>query len=416
MTTSTTEAFEDRLRMVLDSVCRVPSERVPLRDGNGRVLASDVIAQIDSPRFDNSAVDGYAISERDLLRLDQGAELDLRCVGVSRAGEPYPGVLTPGTTVQTMTGAALANGTVGIVMQEDTERTGDYVTVRSDARAGHIRRAGEDYRAGRVILPAGTRLTPPAIAVAAGAGEAELLVYVRPRVAILATGDELAAPGEALNVGEIYESNTFALRGLLGTLPVEVVAVSRVGDDEDVLRDVLERLLGSCDVLVTTGGVSVGAFDRVRSVLGALGVDEVFWRAAIKPGKPVWFGTRKNPAVAVFGLPGNPMSAIVTAALFIGPFLRASVGLTPVERLQAFLAAPLRSNNERTEFVASRLTLDAGRIMATPIEGRSSHLGLPLVDAQGWVVLPARADFEAGSLVEAVPAPWATLEYPGEAQ
>lgn len=413
---SAAEAFEDRLRLVLDSVGLVASERVPLRDGTGRVLAGDVIARVDSPRFDNSAVDGYAISERDLLRLDQGAELDLRCVGLSRAGEPYPGALTPGTTVQTMTGAALANGTAGIVMQEDAERTGDYVTVRSDARAGHIRRAGEDYRVGRTILSAGTRLTPPAIAVAAGAGEPELLVYVRPRVAILATGDELVAPGQALSDGEIFESNTFALRALLETLPVEVVAVSRVGDHEEVLRDVLDRLLGSCDVLVTTGGVSVGAFDRVRSVLGALGVEEVLWRVAIKPGKPFWFGTRKNPTVAVFGLPGNPMSAIVTAALFVGPFLRASVGLDPVERIQAFLTMPLRSTNERTEFVASRLTPDSGRITATPIEGRSSHLGLPLVDAHGWVVLPARNDFEAGSLVDFVPAPWARLEYPGDAQ
>lgn len=403
------DSYEERLRLVLDRARVMPSEVVPLRQAEGRILARDLVARIDSPRFDNSAVDGYAISERDLIRLDQGAELDLRCVGMSRAGEPFRGALTPGTTVQILTGAALVAGAAGVVMQEDTERREEYVTVRAASRAGHIRRAGEDYRAGQTILKAGTALTPPALAAAAGAGEAEVEVRSRPRVAILATGDELAAPGEPLSDGEIYESNTYGLKGLLDTLPVAIDAVTRAGDGEEHLSGILAHLLESSDVLVTTGGVSVGVFDRVRSALGSLGVEEVFWKAALKPGKPIWFGTKAS--VAVFGLPGNPMSAIVTAVLFVVPYLRASVGLGQVRTLAAFLASPLRSKIDRTEFVAARLQFESGHVTAVPIEGRSSHLTLPLIEAQGWIVLPPHAEMEARALVEVVPAPWARLEY-----
>lgn len=408
------ESYEVRSRIVVESAKLVPSESVPLREANGRVLATPLVARIDSPRFDNSAVDGYAISEADRMRLDQGAELDLRWVGISRAGAPHGGVVTPGTTVQTLTGAVLAPGTAGIVMQEDTDRTGDYVTVRPGTRSGHVRRMGEDFRAGDTILPGGTWMTPPAVGIAASAGFAELEVRTRPRIAILTTGDELRTPGEPLTDGDIYESNSFTLRAVFEAFPVEIVAMARASDEDGALASIADRLLHSADIVVTTGGVSVGEFDRVREVFRGLGVEEVFWRSAIKPGKPIWFGQHPS-GVAVFGLPGNPMSAVVTAVVFALPYLRACLGLPRDVSLTASLGTSLRSRIDRTEFIAARIELVWDRLVAHPLGGRASHLGLPLVSAHGWVILPPQAEAETGSPIEWLPAPWARFEYPGGA-
>ena len=393
--------FEEAQARILAAARTLPAELVPVGAGAGRVLAEDVRSTIDLPPFPSSAMDGYAVRTVDLPGT-------LRVVGESAAGAPFAGALGPGDAVAISTGAVVPEGADAVVPVERVVKQDNIVEIdrRLDAGAS-IRPRGGDLRAGDVVAAAGTRLGPAAIAGIAAAGIASVPCSRRPRVAILATGSELVLPGEPLDPGQIYESNTLMLAAALAAAGAEIVSGPAVRDDEASLREALARGL-ECDVLVTSGGVSVGEHDLVREVERELGVEEGFWRVAIKPGKPLAFGTRGD--TLVFGLPGNPVSALVGAELFVKPALRALQGISePLPRFEpGRLANDLRRNPERDEFVRARTRTDGDAVVLEPLRGQESHMIASASAADALVHVPrGNGDLTADAVIS-----WLRLNAP----
>jgi molybdopterin molybdotransferase len=385
--------LEEAQKRVLDHSRPLPPELVPIEAAGGRVTAEDVRGLVDLPPFASSAMDGFAVRASDLPGT-------LRIVGESAAGSPYDAALDRGSAVGISTGAVVPAGADAVVPVEHVVRTANSVEIGHAADPGaHIRRRGGDVASGEVVAPAGTKLTPARLAAAAASGVAALSCRRRPRVSLLATGSELVLPGAGLRSGQIYETNTLMLSAALAAAGAEVVSQPPAADEEATLREALERGLDA-DVLVTSGGVSVGEHDLVRSVESELGVEEVFWRVSVKPGKPVSFGVRGD--TLVFGLPGNPVSALVGCELFVKPGLRALQGLEhPLPRYEpGRLAAALRRNEERDEFVRARSRVEGDTLVLDPILGQESHMIVRSGAADALVHVPrGNGELAAGSAV-----------------
>jgi molybdopterin molybdotransferase len=290
--------------------------------------------------------------------------------------------------------------------QEDVTASGAHITTNAAVTPGdNIRRAGEDLKQGSTVLARGARLGVAEVGAAVAAGSAALTVAVRPRVTILSTGDELVAPGEPLAQGQIHNSNAPTLAALSQRFGAAVVRSDRVADERTATEAAFAQALRASDVLIISGGVSVGPHDHVKPALEALGVKERFWGVALQPGKPTWFGTRD--ATLVFGLPGNPVSAVVTFVLFAAPALRALQGARDETRAAlAELAAPIRRNPSREQAVRVRLADQGARLTATPTGPQGSHLITSLVGADALALIPAGAgELPAGTHVELVPLP-----------
>jgi molybdopterin molybdotransferase len=384
-------AIDDARAAVLDAVVALDHEDVAIDDALGRVLAEEVVAAHDVPPFDNSAMDGFALAAGPAGR-------ELQIVGESRAGAPADRAPGPHEAIRVSTGAAVPRGTEAVVPVEQTSTADERVRIEADARAGqHIRRAGEDVRAGQRVLAPGTVLRPAELGVAVVAGRARLRCTARPRVALLITGDELRDPGEALGPGEIHESNGTALAALAAQHGADVVHRARVGDAREATERAIQAALTTADVVVLSGGVSVGPHDHVKPALEASGVTERFWRVALRPGKPTWFGTRDR--TLVFGLPGNPVSAMVTFLLFVRPALAKLQGADPqTKRIRAQLAEPVPRNPGRDEAVRVRLG-DDGR--AAPTGPQGSHQLTSMLEADGLALVTAgEGTAEAGTAVD----------------
>jgi molybdopterin molybdotransferase len=385
--------LEQAQERVLERARPLPAQAVPVAEAGNRVTAEEVRAKIDLPPFASSAMDGFAVRTADLPGT-------LRIVGESAAGRPFEAQVEAGCAVAISTGAVVPEGADAVVPVEDVVPQDNKVEMPRSAEPGaHIRPRGGDVAAGEAVVPVGVRLTPARLAAAAASGVAELACARRPRVAVLATGSELVDPGEALGPGQIYETNTLMLSSGLGVADAEVQAEPPVSDDEQALREALERGL-SADVLVTSGGVSVGEHDLVRAAERELGVEEVFWRVSIKPGKPVSFGVRGE--TLVFGLPGNPVSALVGCELFVKPALRALQGLAhPLPRFEpGQLAVRLRRNEERDEFVRARSRVAGDALVLEPVSGQESHMIVRSAAADALVHIPrGNGELAAGSTV-----------------
>jgi molybdopterin molybdotransferase len=383
--------FEEAQRRVLERVRPLAAELVQIVEAAGRVASEDVRAQVDLPPFASSAMDGFAVRAGDLPGT-------LRIVGESAAGRPFQGRLEPGFAAGISTGAVVPEGADAVVPVEHVvQRANTVEIVHALGPGAHIRPRGGDVDAGEVVVPAGVSFTPARLAAAAAAGVATVSCGRRPRVAVLATGSELIAPGEPLQPGQIYEANGLMLGAALVDAGAEIVTEPPVADDEKPLREALERGL-TYDVLVTSGGVSVGEHDLVRTVERQLGVDEVFWRVAMKPGKPIAFGVRGD--TLVFGLPGNPVSALVGCELFVKPALRALQGVAdPLPRFASGrLGAGLPQNEDRDEFVRARASAEAGVVVLEPIVGQESHMIVRSGSADALVHVPrGNGELAAGS-------------------
>jgi molybdopterin molybdotransferase len=385
--------LEDAQELVLAQARPLPAERVPIATAAGRVAVEDVPARVDLPPFASSAMDGFAVRSADL-------PTTLRIVGESAAGRPFEGALGPGMAVAISTGGVVPDTADAVIPIELVIVAGGTIKVAAPVEAGaNVRPRGGDVCAGEVVVPAGRPLTPARVAAAAAAGVDALPCARQPRVFVLATGSELVPPGEPLEPGQIYEANGLMLASSLSSIGVEIVTEPPAADDEPTLRKALERGLAA-DVLVTSGGVSVGEHDLVREVERELGVEEVFWRVAIKPGKPISFGVRG--ATLVFGLPGNPVSALVGAELFVKPALRALQGMAdPLPRFEpGSLSSALRRNEDRDEFVRARATFDGDALVLDPVVGQESHMIVRSSAADALVHVPrGNGALAAGSTV-----------------
>lgn len=391
--------LEQAQAAVLSAVrpCR-RSECMPLTQAAGRYLAVPVAARVDHPGFDNSAMDGYAVRVADLPEHD----FRLPLAGVSRCGDA-PGRLTPGTAQRIFTGAPLPVGADTVVIQEDVKLEDGTVTFpRSVQIAQNIRRRGEDFREGQALYAPGRRLSAWDLALLATAGVAEVEVWARPRTLVVATGDELVAPGTALAPGQVYESNGLATRALLAALGAEVVNGGTVRDDPEALHALL-REAADYDFIVTSGGASVGDHDVVKQVFAEIGEIE-FWKVRIKPGKPIAFG-HVGERAHFFALPGNPVSSLVTFKLFVEPALRAWHHAAPAQPLLTAVATgDFRRRPGRTEFLRARLEVAGGQLRATPLKGQGSHMVGPLRDTNGLIRVEAESDgFARGDTVRVMP-------------
>jgi len=379
---------EARRRIFTDITPVQDLELVSLRNALHRVLARDLHSPIDVPGHTNSAVDGYALAAHALP--DRG-EKEYNVVGTAWAGEPYTGAIGPRGCVRIMTGAPLPAGTDTVVMQEHVVRHGDAVRIGEGHRHGqNVRAAGEDLARGAVALDAGKRLTPADLGLAASIGIAELPVYRRVRVAFFSTGDELRALGEPLDHGAIYDSNRYTLHGMLASLGAEIIDLGVVRDRREAIRAAFDEAARVADVIITSGGVSVGDADFVKETLAELG-EVGFWQIAMKPGRPLAFG-RVGDA-AFFGLPGNPVSVMVTFYEFVQPALRRMAGESPVGAPPTFQARALgrfRKQPGRTEYQRAIAETDAqGELVVRPTGSQGSGVLHSMSRANCLVVLPA---------------------------
>ncbi len=401
-------AAERALGLILETVVPLPPEAFALADARGLVLAESLSAPIDLPGFDNSAMDGYAVRAADLVGARPAMPMRLPLRGQVFAGDAGRAPLSPGTCALITTGAPLPPGADAVVPKEKI-RVSEYEIIFSEtvAAGDHVRRAGEDVRAGTPVLDAGERLGPGSLALLASLGFARVPVTPPPGVLIVPTGSELVPPGSERGPGQIYESNGTMLQALLARdgVPARVLVPPR--DERAVLRATLEGALAEADVVLVSGGVSVGDRDFVREELKTVGIREIFWRVAIKPGKPFYFGTGAGPGPGlryVFGLPGNPASAFVVFEEFIRPALRKMLGrrVLRTPTVAARLEQAVKPAPDRLSYLRARLARRGDRFYADPFAFQGSHGLAPLALANALVLIPPGTErLPAGTVVSA---------------
>ncbi|MGC9449257.1 gephyrin-like molybdotransferase Glp [Cereibacter johrii] len=374
-------SVEEALARTLALAAPLPVERVALGEARGRVMARPALATRDQPPFDASAMDGYALIG------DPPAGATFPVVGEAAAGHLYAGTLGPGEAVRIFTGAPVPEGATRVVLQEDVTAEGGTIRLNAAATGGtHIRPRGQDFRTGDSLSP--RRLQPNDLALLAAMNIPEVTVTRRPSVALIATGDELVMPGEVPRPDQIVASNSFALKALVEAEGAEARLLPIARDTEDELRTVLD-LASDADLIVTIGGASVGDHDLVGKVAAGMGLERAFYKIAMRPGKPLMAGRLRG--VPMLGLPGNPVSSIVCAHLFLLPMLRAMLGLPPAPAplLRAELAVALPANPTRAHYMRARLTRQDGLPRIEPFSSQDSALLRLLAEADALLVRPA---------------------------
>jgi molybdopterin molybdotransferase len=375
------------------------SERLAIRSALGRILSEAVVSPVDVPAHDNSAMDGYALRHADL----GAAETTLEVAGTAFAGRPFEGTIGAGQCVRIMTGGVVPASLDTVVMQEHARAAGDRVTVGSGHRKGqHVRRAGEDLRRGAVALARGKLMTPADVGLLASLGIGEIDVYRKLRVAFFSTGDELVSIGQPLAPGQIYDSNRYTIYGMLSRLGVDMVDMGVVRDDPALLERKFREAAEMADVVMTSGGVSVGEADFIKDLLNQLG-EVLFWKIAMKPGRPLAYGRVGN--AHFFGLPGNPVSVMVTFYQFVRDALYVLMGRDPVPPLpvlKAHCTSALKKAPGRTEFQRGVLTRDSAGAWSVRATGeQGSGILSSMSDANCFIVLPAeQGDVPAGTAVD----------------
>jgi molybdopterin molybdotransferase len=395
-----TLAVEEALQRILEGVAPTPLEAVGIEEVRGRTLGAPLAARLTQPPFDASAMDGFAVRGGDVAQLP----VRLAVIGEAAAGHPFQGRVAPGECVRIFTGAPLPPGTDTIIIQENATREGAHVVVREGTPdSGHVRTRGLDFREGEVLLAPGRRLGPREISLAAAMGHARLPVRRKPRIAVLSTGDELVAPGTIPGPGQIVSSNHLGVAALAEASGADVHLLGIARDTRESLDAHFARAEGT-DVLVTIGGVSVGDHDLVGRVLSLRGMALAFWTVAMRPGKPLMFG--RLGQARVLGLPGNPVSALVCARVFLVPLIRALLGSRDVTHARSARAAvPLEANGPRQHYMRATLRTEGdGVALVEPVRSQDSSLLAPLAEADCLLVRPANAPaLDAGARVPVLP-------------
>lgn len=395
-------SVEEARDRILSALAVLPGEQVGLLDAFGRVLAEDVVARRSQPPQAVSAMDGYAVRAADVATVPA----TLTIIGEAPAGKAYEGKIENGEAVRIFTGGPLPDGADSIVIQEDTDRQNDQVTVKESAKKGaFVRPKGLDFADGEALLSAGAVVTARNVGLAAAMNRPWLMVRRRPRVAILATGDEVVMPGDPAGPYQIVSSNALALAATVKTFGGDPILLGIAPDRLDALQDAIASAAGA-DLLVTTGGASVGDHDLVQEALGTGGLTLDFWRIAMRPGKPLMFGDMAG--TPVLGLPGNPVSTLVCALIFLKPAIERLIGL-PIETetlMQAALTQSLPENDKRQDYLRSTLTTtDAGQAI-TPFEKQDSSMLSRLAKADALIMRkPFAPALNAGDDVDYLPLP-----------
>ena len=394
-------SVEEALRRILDGVVPLTAETIPIEAARGRTLASPLAALVTQPPFDASAMDGYAVRAADVERLPA----TLTVIGQAAAGHPFAGTVGPGQAARIFTGAPLPAGTDAIVIQEDTVRDGDQVTVRDGPPdEGYVRPRGFDFKEGEMLLGPGRRLGPREVSLAAAMGHGTVPVRRRPRIAILSTGDELVRPGERPGPGQIVASNHLGVAGLAEQAGAEAHQLGIARDTRASLDEHFASAEGA-DVIVTIGGASVGDHDLVGPVLRDRGMALSFWKIAMRPGKPLMFGSLKD--ARVLGLPGNPVSSLVCTRVFLVPLIRALLGIPAQDerRTQARAAVAIEANGPRQHYMRATTSPGPdGLALVTPVRSQDSSLLSPLAEADCLLVrAPNMPALAAGGLVDILP-------------
>ncbi|OGQ47953.1 MAG: hypothetical protein A3I09_01385 [Deltaproteobacteria bacterium RIFCSPLOWO2_02_FULL_47_10] len=388
-------SFKTALTRIFESVKELPAQTISVDDSLGFVTAEDIVSPINLPPFDNSAMDGFAVNSSECL------SSKFEVSQIIKAGD-VPSPLKLWTCAKIMTGAAIPQGTDAVVPIEEVEIRNDEVFIlKSPVTGQHIRRIGEDVKAHTIILKKGTILTPRAVALLAAVGLNEVMVYDRPKIIIITTGSELIQPGEPLPPSKIYDSNGAALLAAIKELGIGARAIS-IKDDEASIEATLEDALNNYDVIITVGGVSVGDYDYVKAALKKLGVEEVFHKVAIKPGKPLYFGTHSGCRY-IFGLPGNPVSALITFDRFVRPAILKMMGHKQIykERFSAVAVETLKGSHGKVDFLRGICRKEGGRFLVRSAGSQGSAMLKALAEANCIIVVPEDKDkIEAGSPAE----------------
>lgn len=360
-----------------------------LDEAGGCFGAHDVVSHCDVPPFANSAMDGFAVISADVAAATPESPVRLAVTGQSAAGRPCPEIVRSGEAIEIMTGAVVPDGADTIVRIEDTRPGGGCVAINAPAPLGqYIRPAGRDTRRDSVICTAGTLLTPARIGVLASCGIGQIAVFARPGVTLLTGGDELVPPGSPLKPGQIYDANGPMLQARLRSLGYEVKSTTHATDSPAALAEAFTRALAHSDVIISIGGVSMGAHDHVRDAAASVGFRQVFWRVNQQPGGPMFFATRDDSVL--FGLPGNPVSAYVCLDLYVLPFLRKASGCRAPqpESLCVRTTEDLFKKHDKTAFIRARLKQTGTELQAQSTGPQDSNLLSSLVDAGGYIVFP----------------------------
>lgn len=391
---------EEAQRRVLSQIAVLPAEEIAFHEAAGRVLREDVNATIDLPAADNSAMDGYAVRSADIASAGDPAPVQLKVTGDIRAGVVPNGAVDPGSAMRIMTGALVPRGADVVVQVELTDGGSDFVTVRRALPAGtNIRRRGEDMRAGQTVLREGTRIGAAEIGVLATLQKRRVAVGRMPTVAILTTGDEVIGVEETRTAGKVINSNAYAIAAMVRESGATPRVAPVIPDRLDATVAAIEAAI-DCDIVLSTGGVSVGAFDFVRSALDSLGAVTTFWRVNMKPGKPVLV-SRVGDRV-FFGLPGNPVSSMIAFALFVAPALRKAAGqttnlLSPMVNVRA--QSKMKGSGDRCNYLRVRVTSIGGKLHAQPMPAQGSGVSSSMVQVNGLAVIDGGTRIEADAMV-----------------
>ncbi len=394
-----------------EHIFKLESESIPLKDAGNRVLAQDIVATFPMPQFDNSAMDGFALRAADTNGASKENPIELKMVSVSSAGTPSDVAIGPGECAQCMTGAAIPEGADAIIMVEDSSGFSDKETVQImiEAKPGkHIRKKGEEIQTGDVLIQKGVRITASEIGTLATFGINQVKASEKPRIAIFGTGNELVEPGNPLKPGQIYNSNLYVFSELAEKAGAEVVMRDVIKDDKGSLRQFLADALSSCDVIISSGGVSMGRYDYVRDVFMELGVTEHFWKVAQKPGKPLFFGTGKD--TLIFGLPGNPVSSYIGFMEWVWPSLETMMGTGETEKVTGILTESFPRESVKKRFLFGEAWIENDQLFCKPATKVGSHMLTSAIGANCILsAVPGEGLLNSGDKISVNILPWKSL-------
>ena len=389
--------FDEALKLVLKNTNFLGKQKIKLQDAAGHILAEDIKTKFNIPLFDNSAVDGFGVKVQDVMNASNESPVELELIGTVKAGDPGKLEITQGSTVKILTGAIIPDSVEAVVMKEFcVEELNKIYIKKSATKWENIRRQGEEFHRDKEVISCGKRITPPVIGLLASLGYSSFYVYKKPKVAIIITGSELIKPGKKLLPGKIYESNSYSLIACLKEIGIENISLFFTKDKKKTIKKITKKAISSSDVIITVGGVSVGDYDFVKEVFYELGVKTYFTKVAIKPAKPNYFGTytKNKRKKIIFGLPGNPVSALVSYHQLIKHALLKMMGgvNTPQFHTKAQLGSDIKKKTDRLEFVRGIAEQKNGALLVEPTKGQGSHMLGGITEANCLIRFPREKD------------------------